>query len=324
MIARLDTLLDDLTQAETEHAVAIAAVAPTHRQGAVNLVHYTTLRRRDRRDLQNELMDIGATSLATAEANVAAKVHAAHNVLAALRGDTGPWNLDAITSALDKGDTILNDHSDAIFGPMRPDRPTRIMVTLPSEAADDPGLVASLVDAGMDVARVNCAHDGPAAWERMAANVRAAATGDRSVLISMDLPGPKLRTGPILDGPAVGRARVTRNESGHVLAPAQLWLTPTRSGVCPRAGSSGPASGTRGPGRRIMADRPQFRRCHHPARHPRTRAHVHRHRRRPRRCAGPGPPQHLPGQRGQALVRRRRHDRRRDPARHPAADAGPR
>nr|BFE74731.1 hypothetical protein GCM10020092_080320 [Actinoplanes digitatis] len=69
----------------------------------MNLVHYTCLRRHDRRELQNDLMDIGATSLATAEANVRAKVHAARNVLAALRGDTGPWNLDAINSALDGG-----------------------------------------------------------------------------------------------------------------------------------------------------------------------------------------------------------------------------
>jgi pyruvate kinase len=41
----------------------------------------------------------------------------------------------------------------------------------------------------------------------------------------MDLPGPKLRTGPIADGPCVGRARVTRTESGTVLSPATIWLT---------------------------------------------------------------------------------------------------
>jgi len=234
LIARLDTLLDDLTQAEAEYAPAIAAVAPAHRAGAVNLVHYTALRRHDRRELQNDLMDIGATSLATAEANVRAKVQAARNVLAALRGDTGPWHLDAINNALDEGDTILNANSDAVFGPMRPARPTRIMVTFPSEAATDPALVTALVDAGMDVARINCAHDNPAAWERMAANVRAAATTTRrSVAVSLDLPGPKLRTGPILDGPPVGRARVTRNESGHVLAPARIWLTPEHNPTSP-------------------------------------------------------------------------------------------
>jgi len=226
LIARLDSLLGDLVQAEAEHADEIAAVGGQHHRGAVNLVHYTRLRQHDLRELQNDLMDIGATSLATTEAHVRAKVHAARNVLAALRGDAGPWDLEAIDDALDEGDEILGANSHAIFGSMRPGRPTRIMVTLPSEAADDPGLVAAFVDAGMDVARINCAHDEPAAWARMADGVRAAAANaGRQVLVSMDLPGPKLRTGPIADGPAVGRARVTRGEDGQVLAPARIWLT---------------------------------------------------------------------------------------------------
>jgi pyruvate kinase len=82
------------------------------------------------------------------------------------------------------------------------------------------------VAAGMDVARINCAHDDPAAWARMAANVRSAsARAGRQVLVSMDLPGPKLRTGPIVDGRSVGRARVTRDVSGQILALARIWLT---------------------------------------------------------------------------------------------------
>ena len=72
------------------------------------------------------------TSLATAEADVKAKIHAARNVLAALRGDPGPWNLDLIRQALDRGDEILKTNADALFGPMRPARPTRIMVTFPA------------------------------------------------------------------------------------------------------------------------------------------------------------------------------------------------
>ena len=226
LITRLDVLLEDLELAEAEHGDVIGAVAGQHHRGAVNLVHYTRLRRHDLRELQNDLLDIGATSLATTEAHVRAKVRAARNVLAALRGDAGPWDLQAIDDALDEGDEILDANSHAIFGSMRPGRPTRIMVTLPGEAADDPELVASFVDAGMDVARINCAHDDPAAWARMAASVRAAAAkAGRQVLVSMDLPGPKLRTGPIVDGPSVGRARVTRSESGRVLAPARIWLT---------------------------------------------------------------------------------------------------
>jgi len=247
LITRLEMLLEDLVLAEAEHADVIGAVAPQHHRGAVNLVHYTRLRQHDLRELQNDLMDIGATSLATTEAHVRAKVHAARNVLAALRGDAGPWDLQEVDDALDEGDEILDANSQAIFGPMRPGRPTRIMVTLPGEAANDPGLVSSFVDAGMDVARINCAHDDPAAWARMAASVRAAAgRAGRQVLVSMDVPGPKLRTGPIVDGPSVGRARVTRNESGQVLAPARIWLThvdaPARSSLrTPPAGRTTPA-----------------------------------------------------------------------------------
>ena len=219
LITRLDVLLEDLVLAEAEHVDVIDGVAEQHHRGAVNLVHYTRLRQHDLRELQNDLMDIGATSLATTEAHVRAKVRAARNVLAALRGDAGPWDLQAIDDALDEGDEILDANSHAIFGSMRPGRPTRIMVTLPGAAADDSELVSSFVDAGMDVARINCAHDDPAAWARMVASVRAAsAKAGRQVLVSMDLPGPKLRTGPIVAGPSVGRARVTRSESGRVLA----------------------------------------------------------------------------------------------------------
>ena len=110
------------------------------------------------------------------------------------------------------------------------------MVTLPSEAADDPRLVAAFVDAGMDVARINCARDDPAAWATLATSVRAAAErAGRQVLVSMDMPGPKLRTGPIVDGPSVGRARVTRNENGQVLAPARIWLTSADAPTAPPA-----------------------------------------------------------------------------------------
>jgi hypothetical protein len=86
LIAALDFVREDLAAAEAEHADAVDAVAPSHRRGAVNLVRYRTLQRHDRRELQNELMDIGATSLSTTEARVQAKLHAARDVLAALRG----------------------------------------------------------------------------------------------------------------------------------------------------------------------------------------------------------------------------------------------
>jgi pyruvate kinase len=241
-VGRLDALLAALDRAEVEHAADIAAVAEVHRTGAVNLVHFTTMRQLDLRELQGDLMDVGITSLAATGADVRAKVVAARTLVSALQGEHEVQDLDALRRASTRGESILETNSRALFGPMREGRPTRIMVTLPSEAAHEPDLVAAFVLAGMDVARINCAHDDPTAWADMAHNVRAAAaTAGRQVLVSMDLPGPKLRTGPIADGPCVGRARVTRTASGLVVAPATIWLT-SREVPSPGLTPSGTAS----------------------------------------------------------------------------------
>ena len=110
------------------------------------------------------------------------------------------------------------------------------MVTLPSQAADDYGLVRHLVAEGMDTARINGAHDDPAAWVRMAGHVRQAAeeTG-RACRVSMDLPGPKLRTGPLADGPRVVRLRPDRDQRGLAVAPARALLVASGASVAPAA-----------------------------------------------------------------------------------------
>ena len=101
------------------------------------------------------------------------------------------------------------------------------MVTLPTEAADDYLLVRHLVARGMDVARINGAHDDPGRWERMACNVRkASAEIDRPCRVSMDLPGPKMRTGPLVEGPRVMKLRPQRDLRGVPITPAFATLVP--------------------------------------------------------------------------------------------------
>jgi pyruvate kinase len=112
------------------------------------------------------------------------------------------------------------------------------MVTLPSEAAHDESLMAGLLDAGMDIARINCAHDGPDEWLAMIRCVRRLAhQAGRPVRVLMDLGGPKLRTGPLPDEPAVVKLRPARNAFGHVTAPALLGLRPTGSALQMRGAS---------------------------------------------------------------------------------------
>jgi pyruvate kinase len=86
-----------------------------------------------------------------------------------------------------------------MFGAPRDGRQIRIMVTLPAEAATDLSLVRTLVERGMDCARINCAHDGVGAWAAMVEHVRRAArAGGRPCTVLMDLGGPKVRTGAVL------------------------------------------------------------------------------------------------------------------------------
>lgn len=123
------------------------------------------------------------------------------------------------------GAEVLRRNTAALLGPGREGRSTRIMVTFPSEAASDPRLVQDMVRAGMDVARINCAHDGPEQWAAMIGHVRAAGQAlGREVRVAMDLAGPKLRTGPIEPGPQVEKIKPTRDSGGRVTAPARLWL----------------------------------------------------------------------------------------------------
>jgi pyruvate kinase len=108
------------------------------------------------------------------------------------------------------------------------------MVTLPSEAATDPDLVRELVGRGMNIARINCAHDDVQAWCAMVHHVRdAAARAGTTCLVAMDLAGPKLRTGPLEPGPRVIKLRPRRNALGQVVAPARAWLTSTEEPTDP-------------------------------------------------------------------------------------------
>src|SRR5688572_11954975 len=57
-----------------------------------------------------------------------------------------------------------------------------------------------MVDAGMDVARLNFSHGDPEQHAETAQRVReASGRAGRPVAILQDLPGPKLRIGPLVD-----------------------------------------------------------------------------------------------------------------------------
>jgi pyruvate kinase len=224
--AEVDELRERLLAAEVASADAIAAAHPAHRRSAANLVHYVELRNHDIRELQTALGLLGVSSLGRAEPYVLATVEA---VLTALAGLAGlPPVSSTARIGLDEGLVLLARNADLLLGAAPAQRSTRIMVTLPSEAADDEVLISELISRGMDVARINCAHDDSATWKQMVAFLRSGSSADgRPCRIAMDLGGPKLRTGPLLPGPRVIRVRPKRDELGIVVSPALVWLSPS-------------------------------------------------------------------------------------------------
>ncbi|MCV7330955.1 hypothetical protein H7J81_12665 [Mycobacterium cookii] len=229
----VEQLLAKLAEAESLWSPWLAAVAPANRSSALNLVRYWAIRQCDLRDLQERLAGFGLSSLGRAEAHVAAALLLVQAAIGAMLGTR--WQRPQLTTVgIDEGCRLLSMRTQELLGPPPPGRSTRIMVTLPSEAATDAKLVATLVQRGMNVARINCAHDDAAAWRNMARNVRqAAAAHGRTCLIAMDLAGPKLRTGPLEPGPRVVKLRPTKDLLGRVSAPAHAWLTPAENPVPP-------------------------------------------------------------------------------------------
>jgi len=75
-------------------------------------------------------------------------------------------------------------------------RRTRIVATI-GPASRDPAMLRRLLEAGVDVCRVNCSHADAEAIRADVARIRSAAMElGRHVAILLDLQGPKIRTGP--------------------------------------------------------------------------------------------------------------------------------
>lgn len=83
---------------------------------------------------------------------------------------------------------------------MARERRTKIVVTL-GPATDGAERVRALIEAGMDVARLNMSHGTQEEHARRLAAVRAEAErAGRPVGVLLDLQGPKMRTGPLAGG----------------------------------------------------------------------------------------------------------------------------
>jgi pyruvate kinase len=242
LIAVVSEFRDEALRMERRFARDIALVHPAHQGSARNLVHYLALRQRDIRPMQTQLAAMGLSSLGRCESNTLAGLNAVLGVLMRLGEPTpSPAKRPVMTKPpvdFVSGPRRLERHTRRLLGPRPAHRATHIMVTMPSEAAHDAKLVEALLRSGMDIMRINGAHDDVTAWRAMVDHLKRAkrATGLRCKVL-VDLAGPKLRTGALETEPGVLKIKPDRDQYGAVTAPARVWLLP--AGQAPPSTDSG-------------------------------------------------------------------------------------
>lgn len=211
---------------EKNYEDLISKVHPAYRESALNLAHYLAFRSFDIDELQDRLLYMGLPDLANIEGHVMKSLLAIKTIINHITGNPVAESRKNIIS-IKKSEKLLKKNTKGLFGFKSKRRRTRIMVTLPSVAAEDYPMVNRLIRLGMNSARINCAHDGPEVWAKMIANVdRANSALKRNCKVMMDLGGPKLRTGAMQPGPKVIHIKPQKDTFGKIIKPAKIWIAP--------------------------------------------------------------------------------------------------
>ncbi len=226
ILEQLEEIENEAKALEEKYEKRLKKIHPANQKSASNLIHYLALRNQDIRDLQNTLGQLGISRLGRAESHVMASIAAVKNLLNKILKNEKIEKAKPPVS-FKKGRKILRANTSALFGKKLKGSKVRIMVTLPSDAADDYKFIKKLVTSGMNSARVNCAHDDTEVWKRMIDKINKVKTQTgRNVKICMDLGGPKLRTGSMRPGPKVVHLQPERDLIGKVTSPSEVWLAP--------------------------------------------------------------------------------------------------
>jgi pyruvate kinase len=224
---RVLTLRQNALDLESRAKGRIVLVHPNRRVAARNLIDYLAVRQTDIRDLQLDLYQTGLSSLGVIEGHVIASLNAVLRVLDRLvRLDSGATDTPSRPAIMQHHQQLEQFADETLGVPLSPGQ-IRIMVTMPSESAVDADIIESLLSQGMNVMRINCAHDCPETWDAMVKHLEAAKVKvGRECRVAFDLAGSKLRTGPLQPGPEVLRFKPGRDKFGFTVAPVPIPFGP--------------------------------------------------------------------------------------------------
>ena len=189
-IKKLSALVRDMKKAEEKFGPILHELHPHFKLSGANLIHYLVLRSNEIRNLQEFLHRQGLSSLTNLESHTLFQVQ---NVLGWLQGKPGPSRNKSVVDFA-TASKLQEKHAEELLGKFpNQDRP-HIMVTFSTEMIKDRKLVEEMLNEGMSVARINCAHDSSEDWMKMINVLRKAiAKTGKPCKIYMDIAGPKIR-----------------------------------------------------------------------------------------------------------------------------------
>lgn len=193
----IEHLIYQLQQAELQFEDTIKEVHPNNQDSARNLIHYLALRSLDLRNIQEQLSELSISSFAHAEGYILNNLLNIQRLLMAMDGSTAEAKLDYKPAPFSyrTSKKRLRENTIGLFGQNDHGERSRIMVTMPTEAAEKPKLIEQMMANGMNIARINTSHDDPEVWAKMIRNIRRAEhISGKPCKVYFDLAGPKIRT----------------------------------------------------------------------------------------------------------------------------------
>lgn len=183
-----------------------------------NLLHYLYLRSKDIRELQQKLHLNGFSSLSNSESHIHWHIQV---ILQRLRDKNNFKKLSNCNYASASKSLELN--RNILFGEKPGQNTPHLMVTMDASFLNDVNSIELLLKNGMNIARINCAHDTMDIWLKLIQKIKRAskATGIQCK-IYMDLAGPKIRVQLLNKGKEDGKIKVKENDI--------VWLSESNAG----------------------------------------------------------------------------------------------
>lgn len=176
-----------------------SSIDKRYRESAINLYRYIILRSMDIRKIQWRLSELGISSLGSGAGYVLSNVSNALMLVKLLHGKSWEKDQNPVTIGYMGSQRLLLKHVNALFKSNKKVHYTKIMVTMPDEAAENLELLKELMVSGMQIARINLSHGDITLWKKMISNINTASkTLAYPIKIYMDLPGPKIRIADII------------------------------------------------------------------------------------------------------------------------------